>query len=227
MKKIHISFLFRFVFTFFLVFILVISFIRIFSNKLNNHYLGVAELQSEKVASIITLNTVSRLLQDKYSEVSFIIDNEDVFNVREINNLLKDSVNVIYDELKKVEDGTSNFFESKYGKGIIYEVPFYLFSDSVILASIGPKIPVKFSLVSDVCVNVNSQIEEFGLNNALVSINVKVDFVSRVYVPLQSKIVETSILVPLYSKIIEGNVPSFYPGLIEGVDIIYASEVKI
>ena len=99
MKKIHISFLFRFVFTFFLVFILVISFIRIFSNKLNNHYLGVAELQSEKVASIITLNTVSRLLQDKYSEVSFIIDNEDVFNVREINNLLKDSVNVIYDEL--------------------------------------------------------------------------------------------------------------------------------
>ena len=132
MKKIHISFLFRFVFTFFLVFILVISFIRIFSNKLNNHYLGVAELQSEKVASIITLNTVSRLLQDKYSEVSFIIDNEDVFNVREINNLLKDSVNVIYDELKKVEDGTSNFFESKYGKGIIYEVPFYLFSGSVI-----------------------------------------------------------------------------------------------
>ena len=77
------------------------------------------------------------------------------------------------------------------------------------------------------CVNVNSQIEEFGLNNALVSINVKVDFVSRVYVPLQSKIVETSILVPLYSKIIEGNVPSFYPGLIEGVDKIYSSEVKI
>ena len=198
-----------------------------FSSKLYNHYLGVAELQNEKVASLITLNTVSQLLEDKYSEVSFIMDQEDAFNVREINNLLKDSVNVIYNELKKVEEGTSTIFECKYGKGIIYEIPFYLFSDSVILAAIGPKIPVKFSLISDVSVSVNSQIEEFGLNNALININVKVDFVSRVYVPLQSKLVETSISTPLYSKIIEGDVPSIYPGLINGVDKVYSSEVQI
>lgn len=206
---------------------MVISFVRIFSDKLYKHYLGIAELQSNKVASLITLNTVSTLLAEKYSEVSFILDDDELFNVREINNLLADSVNTIYSELKKVEEGTSSLFENKYGKGIIYEVPFYLFSNSVILASIGPKIPIRFSLISDVNVNVGSSIEEFGLNNALVSINVKVNFISRIYVPLQSKIIDTTISVPLYSKIIEGDVPSFYPGLIDGVNKIYSSEVKI
>ena len=75
--------------------------------------------------------------------------------------------------------------------------------------------------------NIVYSIEEFGLNNALVSINVKVNFISRIYVPLQSKIIDTTISVPLYSKIIEGDVPSFYPGLIDGVNKIYSSEVKI
>ena len=132
--KIHISFLCRIVTTLLLVSILTINFFSFFGNRLKSHYLSVASLQADKVASLISLNSVSSLMKNNYNQVSFIIDTNDlVFDTNKLNDLLKDSVNLVYQEIKKVEEGTSSYFEGKYGKGIIYEIPFHLFSDNVII----------------------------------------------------------------------------------------------
>ena len=223
--KIHISFLCRIVTTLLLVSILTINFFSFFGNRLNSHYLSVASLQADKVASLISLNSVSSLMKNNYNQVSFIIDTNDlVFDTNKLNDLLKDSVNLVYQEIKKVEEGTSSYFEGKYGKGIIYEIPFHLFSDNVLYSGFGSKIPVKFSVIGDIKGKISSEIEEFGLNNALINLNLALDISSRVNVPLSSEIVLTKVSIPLYSKIFTGEIPNI---LHLPVNEYYSSEVKL
>ena len=76
--KIHISFLCRVVTTLIIVICSTISLFCLFGNRLKNHYLNVASLQSNKIASLICLNSVSTLQEEKYSQVEFI--NNDEFN---------------------------------------------------------------------------------------------------------------------------------------------------
>lgn len=226
--KIRISFLCRSVSTLILVSGLTITFFSAFGNKLKSHYLAIASLQADKVASLVCFNSISSLIDEKYSQVEFISqDKEILFNTGQMNNFMKDSVNLIYQEIKNVEKGESNYFVSEYGNGIIYEIPFHLFSDNVLYSSFGAKIPVKFSIVSDVKGKMVYQVEEFGINNALININLQISFSSRVTVPLTSELVTTDLEIPIYSKIYNGEIPHyFYPGL-ESVQEVYSTEIQL
>ena len=226
--KVHISFLFRIVVTSFVVLFTTVSLFNSFGQRLKKHYLSVACLQAEKVSSLVSLNSVSSLLKERFSQVQFLLDEDDiVFNTGELNALLKDSVNLIYQEIKEVENGTSDIFVSEYGKGIIYEIPFSLFSDNVLYSSLGPKIPVKFFIVGDVKGSISYSIEEFGINNALININLLIEMSSRVTVPLTSDIVKSETLIPIYSKLFTGEIPSLYYPSIQGVNSYYSSEIKL
>ena len=226
--KIHISFLCRVVTTLIIVLVTTVTLFNSFGSRLKEHYLAVACLQAEKVSSLVSLNSVSSLLKERYSQVQFMYDEEDVvFNTGELNLLLKDSVNLIHQEIKNVEKGESDLFVSEYGKGIIYEIPFSLFSDNVLYSSVGPKIPVKFFLVGDIKGSISYDIEEFGINNALININLLIEISSRVTVPLTSDIVKCQTSIPIYSKLFTGEIPSlFYPS-IQGVNDYYSTEIKI
>lgn len=226
--KIHISFLCRIVTTLIIVFLLTISLFSSFGTRLKNHYLDIASLQADKVSSLVCLNSISSLIKDKYSQVQFINNDKDViFNTNELNTLLKDSVNLVYQEIKNVENGNSNIFISEYGNGIIYEIPFNLFSDNVLYSSFGPRIPVKFSIIGDVKGDINFEINEFGINNALININLLIEISSRVTVPLTSEIVKTKTLIPVYTKIFTGDIPNILYPSIQNVSSVYSTELKI
>lgn len=226
--KPHISFLCRIVTTSILISVCTGTMIGFFGNRLKSHYMAVADTQADKVASLVTLNTVASLLKDSYSQVPFLYDDDDVlFNTGQLNALLRDSVNEVYREIRKIEEGTSDIFEGKYGKGIIYEIPFHLFSDNVLFSTFGPKIPVRFSLLGDVKGQILSTVEEFGINNALITLNLVMDVSSRVSVPMTSSLIKTQISVPVYSRLFTGKIPTVFYGPIQGVDSIYSSEVAI
>lgn len=119
--KVHISFLCRIVTTLIIVICSTISLFCLFGNRLKNHYLNVASLQSNKIASLICLNSVSTLQEEKYSQVEFI--NNDEFNTNELNLFIKDSVIKYIKKYEKLKMETS-YLENKYGKRYIYEIPF-------------------------------------------------------------------------------------------------------
>ena len=64
----------------------------------------------------------------------------------------------------------------KLKSGIIYQVPTGIIFNNGLLSNIGPKIPVKLSLIGDVTIDIKTTIKDYGINNAViqVSINVKV-----------------------------------------------------
>lgn len=207
---------------------MVVCMINLFGKRLKEYYLGVGEVQVERINSLVTMNTISTILKESYSQVSFIIeDNNLSFNTGELNLILKDSVNRIYEELKKIESGESMIYKNEYGKGIIYEIPFHMFSNNVLVSSYGPKIPIKYQVIGDVKGEIISQIESFGINNAVVNLLLSITISSRIAVPLQSKIISSKINLPIYSRIFEGEVPHWGYSNIESVDEQYSEGIKI
>lgn len=81
---------------------------------------------------------------------------------------------------------------------------------SPFLANVGPKVPLKITLIGDVRTDIKTEVRDYGLNNALLKIYIHVEVVTQSIFPLVSSIQTTIVEYPVVLKIIEGKVPSFY-----------------
>lgn len=224
----HISFLFRIVTTLITVIAITSVMTSYAGRKLSDYFLSIGETQTNKVTYLVTLNSVSNLIKESYSQVDFIIDESDVvFNSGELNMLLKDSVNLIYHEMKNVEYGKCRYLDNQYGNGIIYEMPLNMIFGNSLLNNFGPRLPVKYSLIGDIKGEIASEVEEFGINNAIVNIVLEITILSRVSIPLISNMITSKIKIPVFSKMHVGKIPNVFYGPIEGVNAFYSQEVEV
>ncbi len=134
------------------------------------------------------------------------------FNSKVVNNILTNLTKEILTELKEIEHGKkklsfSNFYISNES---VYEIPLGRTSNNVFIANLGPKIPIKINVIGDVYSNIKTNIKEYGINNALVEIIVKVTVTERVLMPFVSKEIKISVDVPVSIQLIQGNIPKYY-----------------
>lgn len=134
------------------------------------------------------------------------------FNSAMVNRVLTSVTNNLLSSLKEIETNGELLDSeySKYSEGVIFEVPIGVVSNNVFLSNLGPKIPVKFSVVGDVFTNINTNIKEYGINNALVEIYVDVSVNEKVIIPFISETINISVSVPISLKLIQGNIPLYY-----------------
>ena len=66
-------------------------------------------------------------------------------------------------------------------KGIITYIPFGMVTGSSLLYNLGPKIPVKLSLVGDVVTGFSTDVTEYGINNALIKLMIDVKVVRGLF----------------------------------------------
>ncbi len=126
----------------------------------------------------------------------------------------------VQDYLKKLEDGdiqsigiknTVTFAsKDKLKKGIIYEIPSGLVFNNVIMTNIGPKIPVRLSLLGDVSTNFKTDVTNYGINNALIKLVITVEIKEQVILPFTSKQISVKTEVPLALKLMQGDIPHYY-----------------
>lgn len=98
---------------------------------------------------------------------------------------------------------------------LLFLVPFGQLLDNVYLSQIGPKIPVIVNLENYVFTNVSTKVTDYGLNNALLNVVLKVRLGYQIITPSQKekKTLEYELLIS--SSVIEGKVPNFYGGSME------------
>lgn len=98
---------------------------------------------------------------------------------------------------------------------LLFLVPFGQLLDNVYLSQIGPKIPVIVNLENSVFTNVSTKVTDYGLNNALLNVVLKVRLGYQIITPSQKekKTLEYELLIS--SSVIEGKVPNFYGGSME------------
>lgn len=233
----HLSFLFKTVSTFLLCIAMIAFNFSLCSSRLSEDVLVIANMQLKKMATLVINKTILENLNNDIKNVSFITVENNVhkYNVEAINYLLFLSSNEIYNNLRSVELGNSELLSddevsNRYQtNAIIYEIPFSLISDNPFLASLGPKIPVKFSLIGDIKTDCVSTVSSFGLNNAMIELSMKVQLTFKAIIPLISEASEIEVLVPFSISVLEGKIPEYYLGSynIEGVTATYSNEVKL
>ena len=206
--------------------VLTLNFI---SLKVNPVLLDYAQMEARKIASIIINDAVNhKITNDIDIEELFIITrdtNNEVktidFNPIIVNQILTETTILVQSNLRYLEQGkvdmlnlTNNalidYNQDKLKQGIIYEIPSGVIFGNSFLANIGPKIPVKFSLVGDIVGYINTNVTDYGINNALIEVNIVLELSEQVILPFVSEKITIDTTIPVALKLIQGSVPNYY-----------------
>ena len=114
----------------------------------------------------------------------------------------------------------------KTGSGIVYYIPFGVVTDIPVIADVGPKIPVKTNLVGSVISNVKTEVIDYGINNVLLKVYIKVMVSEQVILPFISKRINTEIDIPVLIKVIQGSIPSVYGGMFSSTSPLVESSIE-
>ena len=141
-----------------------------------------------------------------------------------VNTLLREGVNEEFDgiaskdgsydvvairkQLSVLVEETSKILENESGNQILYELPMGTLTQNVWFMDIGPKIPIRMRLLQAVQGEVKSEVVEYGLNNALLIIQVVLSVEVEVLAPYHLEEVVIQSEIPLVIDVIEGAVPS-------------------
>ena len=78
------------------------------------------------------------------------------------------------------------------------------------LSNIGPRIPVKISLLGDATGSVSSEVKNYGINNALIEVYVELAINEQVILPFYEDVIKVESKIPVAMKIVTGSVPDYY-----------------
>ena len=210
-----------------IIIILIISIIYVFNyinKKIAPIFLEYAEFQASKIATYVISKAVDE-------EVSQNLDLEDLFistsdsegniksidfnpiTINKISNMIKAN---IFEYLEDLENGNiekiknTALFSSRINEGIVFEIPSGVVFDNIILANIGPKVPVKLSLIGDILTNISTKVTDYGINNVVVEIIVNVEVYEQVILPFTTKRITINTDIPIALKLIQGEIPSYF-----------------
>ena len=213
----------------FIVILLIVSIIyifKIFNEKALPQFISYSEIETKKIVSNIISNTVTQEITNNINMDDLFItlkdSNGDIqsidFNSNEVNKILINSSKSVEQNLKYLEKGEvdklnfSNYDNKKLKNGIIYELPSGIIFNNTLLSNILPKIPIKMSLIGNVLAKLTTSVDSYGINNALIKVNINIEAEVKILMPFVSSNAILNVDVPIIMKIMEGSVPSYYFG---------------
>lgn len=195
-KKLNI-----FIFTIILIVISVFIGLNSINKKISPLFLEYADKKVEK----LIVETINAAVSEESKKIDlntlFVTeDNQVDFDPKVINELLTNITFNISDRLTELE----------LNDKVIFYMPLSVGLKNIVLSNIGPKIPVKINMIGDIKTDVKVDIEEYGINNALVSILIEVNVKERIILPFTKKEIEVNSDIPVALKLIEGEIPNYY-----------------
>ena len=220
----------------YLVFILIIIIlslvstyyiIKYFSKVVRDNALVYGEAEVRKFITLIINSAVSEEDKKKIniSDLMNIEKNSNdeiqliTYNSNNVLTILNNITDNIQKKLSLVEEGRLDsmdlpvyYDKDKLEKGIIYEIPVGLITNNIFLSNLGAKIPVRYKMIGDVVSNISTTVSSYGINNALIEVDVYVEVSMIVNLPFITNRITISNKIPLSIKIIQGVVPNYYLG---------------
>lgn len=181
------------------------------------HY---ASLEIRKLSNLIITKSLKTESLEKLNitDLFLITKNEkneiltvDV-NTVTLNKIILESTVNIQENLKQLEHGKINNNNEENKNGVILKIPLGQIYNNFLLNNLGPKIPVKLKILGDMETKVNTNIKNYGINNALIEITLEIKVKEEVILPINTEEIIVTQSIPLAMKIIEGTVPNYYSG---------------
>lgn len=212
------------------------------SQKIAPGLMEYAELQAKKLVTIIINSAVTEAIgEDLNADSLFLITKDSNGEIRSIdldpvrvNRLLSNTTNSIQVNLRYIESGEpeklklmdealSEYNVNDLKKGIIGNIPTGVIFNNALLANLGPKLPIRIKIMGDIISNVYTKVTNYGINNAVVEVSIKVDVTAQAILPFSSKVIQVTSDIPLTIKLMQGTVPSYYFGNTAGGHLIVPS----
>lgn len=229
----RIPFLTRITITMMLLTVTVSCFFAGFKKNLEKTYENLALVQTKSIVTKIINQVVVDQMSLSSIEIDYSKEEYVSYDVNQINRMVSSLssqiVNVLGDINHSNYAGLLNVNLNRYDAypGIVYEMELGKLFNNFFFNSLGSKYPIKFTLAGDVLARTDLTVEEFGINNALVSLNMLLSFDFSLILPLTTKLDQIDVKIPLSIMMIEGDVPSFLYGthVVEGTNS-YIIEVE-
>ena len=185
MKKNIFKVLFIIVILFIISFIIVI----IINNNVMPIYMNFAESEMERVVTTVINKTVSECELNNDFFIVKNVNNTTIVDYDPIimNKIISNISNNVYDNLKKIGK-KDNIFLKKYNLDeTSFYVPSGIIFNSLFVNNLGPRIPINMELISSVNSNIETKVTEYGINNSLIEVNIKVNVTIKMILPTSSK----------------------------------------
>lgn len=227
LKKKKKKFLCKLIILFVISIISSVLFIKFYSEKTAPMVINYSEDEIRRLILLVINNSIGESTDKVDTNELFIVRYNDKgeiilidFDSKKSSFVLNGITNLIENNLKEIEDGNVDKFKDYYSnynfnllkKGIIVEVPFGTSFNNNFINNLGPKIPVRISFTKNIETGFNTEVVEYGINNALIKLNINVKISVRVILPFISNNVDNNFTIPVAMKVIQGNIPSYYMG---------------
>ncbi|KIL45271.1 sporulation protein YunB [Jeotgalibacillus soli] len=188
-------------------------------NRIEPSIMSIAETKTREIAFQAINDAISEEMAEMMDIKKLIIIHETSegvgysFNPELYNKLDAEAgsrVQRFLDYRVHSEDDTLD--ESADNNGIIYYMPLGMTTGNTLLASLGPKIPVRFETVGNVATSVTTSVEESGINNSYLEIHLEVKVNLKVIIPSLSKDIVTNNSIKIGDLFLHGDVPEYYNG---------------
>ena len=198
-----------------------------FGNLLGDNLIRSAELEVNRITSIIINNSVRKYLSaNEVLDVVEIIRNGEKIEViryntmnvnrisMDISNSIEQDINyMILGEFDKIDFSLSKITDSYYERiddGLVLGISVGNITGNSLLANVGPRIPLKIEMVSNVNVDINNKITEYGMNNALMEVFIEISVSPVIVMPFMSEEINVVSKIPLVTELIQGEIPEGY-----------------
>ena len=173
-----------------------------YDNLLVEEYVDTQELRSNLIDDLISL--------DKNK-------NEEIMNI-DINTAK--SYELMAGIVKELKNKSNNYDDvdlyAKNKRGsMVLRYPVGLASSNILLNNLGYRIPLKLELNSNVLTGIKTKVTNYGLNNALIEVYLKVSFVSNVIYFSMDEAINSDYEILLASRMVMGRVPDMFNGYLE------------
>lgn len=214
------------IFIFLVLFIII--FINYYSNKSKKVLMAYAESETRKLTILVINKAITKQMSDSWANDIFdvVYNNQGEiilidFNSQNTAKILSTMTSLIELNLRAIEEGKIDMLElpnnsleaydmDLLDKGIITYIPFGIATGSSLLYNLGPKIPVKLSLLGDVVTGFSTDVTEYGINNALIKLMIDVKVDTRIILPIISKEITINASIPIAMKVVQGKIPDYY-----------------
>lgn len=199
-----------------------------FNKNITPKLLGIAESSINKLNETILTNyrvkdifpqvdLENAIILTKNSKEEIISVDFNLENIYKSLSILTEYLQNSVNDLKVREDILKNYdkYLSSKLNSIILKIPIGILSDGIYNTNLGPKIPVKIEFMGYVASSVRIKLENYGINNVLISIYIDCYVTNEFIIPFTSKEINHEYNILVASKIIQGVVPEYYGGAME------------
>lgn len=164
---------------------------------------------------ILPTTNIDDLLKVNLNDKQEIIYVETNYN--EAYQIMKEIVTKIQNNLFALERGEIKEFSNNrelhsYNNNLYLLIPLGYSLPGVLFSSLGPKIPIMISMYEHVLGNIETEVMDYGINNALLNITLTITLEQKIIMPYKEEKIIRDYKLVLGSKVINGKVPSIYNG---------------